>query len=845
MKKYLAFFSLIVLFSNPTYVFSSPPENHLKVSNFIDNPALIKGTVTAKTNTAKSETSVVPGAELTLTAKGNSEINFKTMSDDTGSFIFENIPSGTYILTVEAANLPKAVQEIRVDSGAVLAIDIALNVEISEQVVVRYEEGLLSTSETTTSNVIRSETLKSQPFRDDEYQNALPLTPGVIKDSANNSYVKGARAGQSKFTVNGADVTDPVSGNPIFEIPLEAVNNIKVEDNPYSAEFGQFTGGYTQLQSRGGTNKFNYKVARVFPTFGGFFSGKIESFRPRFTVSGPIFKDKLFFLQSLEYRFRREINPDLPDGADFRKIERITSFTQFDFTINKTNQLKFNFAMFPQKTLFANINFFNPQASTYNIKQRGYLISLSEQAVFKNTSFLSSSFNYYNADFDIFGQGGGNYTIVSDLNRGNYFGDTRRRSNRLQILETYYFAPFNFGGKHSLKTGIEFDRSKVSNIFNFSQINFRRLDLSLAQIVNFTNPDQTRYSYTEAGIFLQDNLVVNQKLTLDFGLRYDYDGVGKENNISPRISLLFTPLKNNRTVIRAGIGLFYDRTLPIAGFFENLPDSDSLNGIPRRTVSIYGTNGTTLISSRQFSNMTDDTIKTPRSIRWSFHLDQGISKNFIIRLGYLERTAKNDLLIEPFNTSPVSGIYLLSSTGRSKYREFQVLGNYFSQKYGNFNLSYTFAKSKGDLNTADVLINNFPALTIQPNQYSLLPFDVPHRFLAYGQIALPFDILLAPMVEYRTGFPFSAVNDRLEFIGERNRAGRFPDYFSLDAQITKGFKIHLPIIRKYKLRAGVALFNITNRFNPRDVQNNIFNPDYGTFYNSLKFGTKLQFGVDL
>ena len=371
------------------------------------------------------------------------------------------------------------------------------------------------------------------------------------------------------------------------------------------------------------------------------------------------------------------------------------------------------------------------------------------------------------------------------------------------------------------------------------------MDLSLAQIVNFTNPDKTRFSYNEAGIFLQDNLVVNQKLTLDFGLRYDYDGVGKENNISPRISFLLTPLKNKRTVIRGGIGLFYDRTLPIAGFFENLPNSGSLNGIPQRTVSIYGADGTTLLNSRQFTNVTDDNLKTPRSIRWSFHLDQGITKDLIIRLGYLERTAKNDLLIEPLNTSADTGIYFLNSSGRSKYREFQVLGNYFSEKYGNFNISYTFAKSKGDLNTADVLINNFPTLNIRPNQYSLLPFDVPHRFLAYGQIALPFDILLAPMVEYRTGFPFSAVTDRLEFVGERNRAGRFPDYFSLDAQITKGFKIHLPIIRKYKLRAGVALFNITNRFNPRDVQNNIFNPDYGTFYNSLKFGTKLQFGVDL
>ena len=154
------------------------------------------------------------------------------------------------------------------------------------------------------------------------------------------------------------------------------------------------------------------------------------------------------------------------------------------------------------------------------------------------------------------------------------------------------------------------------------------MDLSLAQIVNFTNPDKTRYSYTEAGIFLQDNLVVNQKLTLDFGLRYDYDGVGKENNISPRISFLLAPLKNKRTIIRGGIGLFYDRTLPIAGFFENLPDSDSLNGIPQRTVSIYGADGTTLLNSRQFTNVTDDNLKTPRSIRWSFHLGSGNYQRF-------------------------------------------------------------------------------------------------------------------------------------------------------------------------------------------------------------------------
>ena len=840
MYKSIFAFSFLVTSTLLSFSISAAPKN------FPDTTAIIKGTVSAKTNTATADKSFISDAVVVLTAAGKAEIKFETKTDESGAFILENIPAGNYVLTVEASGLPKATRDLKVDAGAVLSLDIDLNVEVAEQVVVRYEEGLLSTSETTVSNVIRSETLQSQPFRDDEYQNALPLTPGIVKDPLTNaSYVKGARAGQSRFTVNGADVTDPVSGQPIFEIPLEAVNNIKVEENPYSAEFGQFTGGFTQLQTKGGANKFDFRVSRLFPTFGGFFRGKIESFRPRVTVSGPIVKDKLFFLQSFEYRFRREENPDLPEGADFRKIERVTSFTQFDYTINKTNQLKVYFSMFPQKTQFANINFFNPQASTYNVKQRGYIASISEQAVFKNTSFLTSTFNYFNADFDIFGNGGDDYTVVSDFNRGNYFGDLRRKSNRFQLSETYYFAPFDFKGKHSLKIGGEFNRSRVSNLFNFEPIYFRRLNSTLTQSIFFANPEQTKYTFAEAGIFAQDNFVASPKLTLDFGLRYDYDGVGKENNISPRFAFLLTPFDNNkRTVIRGGVGVFYDKTLPVAGYFADDFDGTNFRGIPRRTILTFGANGSTLTSFRGFSNVVDEDIKTPRSVRWSIHLDQGITDDLTFRFGYLERNSRNDLIIEPFVTSTVDGIYLLSSSGRSKYREFQILANYFSEKHGNFNFSYTFSKAKGDLNTADVLINNIHALNIQPNQYSLLPFDAPHRFLAYGQIALPFDILLAPMVEYRTGFPFSAVNDRLEYVGERNRAGRFPDYFSVDVQITKGFKVPLPIIKKYKLRAGVALFNIFNRFNPRDVQNNVENPLYGTFYNSLRFGTKLQFGID-
>src|SRR5216684_1382841 len=69
-----------------------------------------------------------------------------------------------------------------------------------------------------------------------------------------------------------------------------------------------------------------------------------------------------------------------------------------------------------------------------------------------------------------------------------------------------------------------------------------------------------RRSANELTGFGQDRWVVNPKLTIDAGLRFDRDGLTWQNNFAPRISFLFLPLKDDRTIIRGGIGLFYDRT---------------------------------------------------------------------------------------------------------------------------------------------------------------------------------------------------------------------------------------------------------------------------------------------
>ncbi len=215
----------------------------------------------------------------------------------------------------------------------------------------------------------------------------------------------------------------------------------------------------------------------------------------------------------------------------------------------------------------------------------------------------------------------------------------------------------------------------------------------------------------------------------------------------------------------------------------------------------------------------------------------------IARIGFLQRFTTDDLLIQPVTTGANTGALLLSSTGKSRYTELQFILNYNKPKFMEMTASYVFSRSRGDLNSADRFTGDYLSFVVRPNEYAPLPFDVPHRFLLTGTIYAPHDIQIAPLFEARSGFPFSAVNERLDFVGARNMTGRFPMYLSLDVQVTKGFQIPF-FFKDKRIRVGVALFNLTNHFNPRDVQTNLTSPNYGKFYNSLGTSVKAKFDID-
>ena len=96
---------------------------------------------------------------------------------------------------------------------------------------------------------------------------------------------------------------------------------------------------------------------------------------------------------------------------------------------------------------------------------------------------------------------------------------------------------------------------------------------------------------------------------------------------------------------------------------------------------------------------------------------------------------------------------------------------------------------------------------------------------------------LHPSLELRSGFPWSAVDEYQDFVGERNRAGRLPAVRTLDFQLSRPWRF-----RKYRFRAGLKVYNIFGAVADRDIQNNITAPDFGTSYNPIERSIGFVFG---
>ena len=314
----------------------------------------------------------------------------------------------------------------------------------------------------------------------------------------------------------------------------------------------------------------------------------------------------------------------------------------------------------------------------------------------------------------------------------------------------------------------------------------------------------------------------------------DVDTIGGNINLAPRLGVVLVPAANGRTVIRGGVGLFYDKISLSTGSFDQYQNF---------VVTTFANNGTTIVDGpRIFLNTPPSNLKNPYSVAWNAQVDHEVTQRLMLRLGYEERSTRRDFVLEPVADAVTlnTGRLLLLNSGRSRYRELQAVARFRFQEGRNIFLSYVRSQARGNLNDFNHYFGNLKQAVIRPDEYAKLPFDAPNRMLFWGEFSLPFDVVATPVVDWRSGFPFSLINEQQDFVGPRNEGGRFPSLMTFDLLVTKGLSIPFRG-KRYRGRAGITIFNITNHWNPRDVQNNIDSRQFGTFFNSQGLSMRLKF----
>jgi hypothetical protein len=277
---------------------------------------------------------------------------------------------------------------------------------------------------------------------------------------------------------------------------------------------------------------------------------------------------------------------------------------------------------------------------------------------------------------------------------------------------------------------------------------------------------------------------------------------------------------DGRSVIRGGIGVFYDPIpLNVASFGQMQA---------RATTSFLADGVTPAGPAVLMPNVVGPAIHTPRSVNWNLELDREWLKSFFVRVGYEQRQNSFEPVLNPITSTSGDSILLLATDGRSRYREGQVTARYVFHGADQVVGSYTRSSAFGNLNDFNSYFGNIENPVIRPDARGPLPWDAPNRYLFWSNVSLPRGFTVFPVLDVRTGFPLSVVDENRNFVGARDEAGRYPTFVSLDMQVSKRFRVF-----RHNATAGLKVFNITNHFNPRDYQGNLASADFGAFANGV------------
>jgi hypothetical protein len=587
--------------------------------------------------------SMVSGAQVVVKSPALG-IERTAISDVDGFYRITALPAGNYSLTISHTGFStRTFEDVELTVNRTLTLDIPLEVgAVQEQVdVVEYAQ-LLNPTSSSTGSTITPQQIKEMPTNGRNYLDLMQLVPGVVVNrqanvgSDNSTPVLGERAGNNNFLIDGQPNKDTVNGGAASQFNQETIAEFQVLTAGFRAEFGQASGAVVNVITRSGGNVY-HGLASIFYRNNIFDSSNsldptedeapfLQRWDYSLALGGPIVKDKVFFFGSGErIRENRRLNFIFPPGTPQIARNFETQFDNPSRTFDTRGFLKFDEQLgrhsLSQSVSYTNGNVreFLPLSNATDLPSRRndtgarhLLLAFSDTALLGDHAnpWVLTLRGGYRGDTSETRPAhpeagvGTTFNMFSSFNTGGLFGDQGSfafgNNTSLTALDQKYTSlsanANKLFGDHNVKFGWNFLRTRVDGVE--SQILNLQLFATVPDFIAFGPVNSGFFTVTTAGgltpqaneihlrnnynaVFFQDDFKFLQNLTLNYGLRWDYDSefVTKQN-FSPRVG--FAWAATPKTVIRGHYGIFYDQFR--LGLVRDVP---AFGGADRRVVQPF------------------------------------------------------------------------------------------------------------------------------------------------------------------------------------------------------------------------------------------------------------------
>jgi outer membrane receptor protein involved in Fe transport len=222
----------------------------------------------------------VAGANVIIVEK-----EMGAVTDQNGRYMILNIPPGIY--TVQASRLdyaPTTVEEVRINLDLTTTINFELQKKAIgvEGITVRAEREMVQRDRTSSETIVSSDEVETMPVR--SIQEIVAVTAGAV-GSGENLHIRGGRAGEVVYTVDGMSISNPVDHGFGMNLDLDAVGDMSVQTGGFTAEFGNAQSAIINLVTRSGGPEYEGKIE--FRTDHLFDEGNNYDIA-KFSLGGPI-----------------------------------------------------------------------------------------------------------------------------------------------------------------------------------------------------------------------------------------------------------------------------------------------------------------------------------------------------------------------------------------------------------------------------------------------------------------------------------------------------------------------------------------------------------------------------